>query len=275
MSQRQPAIDMNAVVGARDIVLLTLDTLRYDVARDACAAGRTPNLAALLPGGAWELRHAPGSFTYASHQAMFAGFLPTPARPGKHPRLFALRFEGSETTSPTTCVLDAADVPSGLRARGYRTICIGGVGFFNKRNALGRVLPGLFEESHWSPATSVREKASTENQIALACRRLAEIPKAERVFLFVNVSALHQPNWFYLPEATPGVDTLASHAAALAYVDGELPPLFDALRARGGALVVVCSDHGTAYGDDGFQGHRLAHPCVWNVPYAHFMLEGA
>ena len=43
-------------------------------------AGRTPHLTRLLPRG-WEERHSPGSFTYAAHQAFFAGFLPTPARP--------------------------------------------------------------------------------------------------------------------------------------------------------------------------------------------------
>ena len=32
-------------------------------------------------------------------------------------------------------------------------------------------------------------------------------------------------------------------------------------------FAIICSDHGTAYGDDGYAGHRLAHPCVWNVPY--------
>src|SRR5215471_11946704 len=171
---------MNAIVGSRDILLVTLDTLRYDVARDGCAAGRTPNLAALLPGGAWELRHAPGNFTYASHQAIFAGFFPTPARPGRHPRLFALRFEGSETTAATTCVLDAPDIVTGLRGRGYRTICIGGVGFFNKQNPLGRVLPDLFDESHWSPETSVRDPDSTKNQVALAVRLLAKTPRDRR-----------------------------------------------------------------------------------------------
>ena len=68
--------------------------------------------------------------------------------------------------------------------------------------------------------------------------------------------------------------SLASHAAALAYVDSQLPPLFDALRRRGPALAIVCSDHGTAYGEDGYSGHRVAHPVVWTVPYAEFLLEG-
>ena len=57
--------------------------------------------------------------TDASHQAMFAGFLPTPAEPGPHPRLFAARFAGSETTASGTFVYDTPDLVSGLAAVGY------------------------------------------------------------------------------------------------------------------------------------------------------------
>src|SRR5215468_2979106 len=96
-------------VGTHDILLLKLDTLRYDVTQECLRQGRTPNLAALLPGGTWEECHSPGNFTFAAHAAFFAGFLPTLARPGCHPRLFTVRFPGSETTTQHTCVLDAPD----------------------------------------------------------------------------------------------------------------------------------------------------------------------
>jgi hypothetical protein len=262
-------IDMNAVVGSHDIALVTLDTLRFDVAQDALARGLTPNLARLLPGGAWEERHTPGSFTFAAHAAFFAGFLPTPARPGRHPRPFALRFPGSETTTPETCVLDGPDIVSGLAARGYHTVCIGGVGFFNKQTPLGRALPSMFAESHWSPELGVTDPRSTERQVALATEALARA--TGRVFLFINVSALHQPNRHYLPGATE--DSPETQARALAYVDGCLPPLLEALARRGPAFLIICSDHGEAYGDDGWRGHRLAHPSVWTVPYAEALLS--
>ena len=261
-------IDMRRVVGTHDIALITLDTLRFDVATAEMERGRTPNLARLF--GAWEERHSPSSFTFAAHMAFFAGFLPTPARPGHHARLFAARFPGSETTAEATCVLDTPDIVSGLAARGYHTVCIGGVGFFNKQSPLGQVLPGMFAESHWSPALGVTDPRSTEHQVALAASILERTPRDQRVFLFVNVSALHQPNRAYLPGAE--ADSIETHAAALAYVDAQLPPLFEALRRRGPALAVVCSDHGTLYGEDGYHGHRVGHPIVWTVPYAEFLL---
>jgi hypothetical protein len=262
--------NVNALIGTHDILFVTLDTLRYDVAARLHAEGRTPNLSAVLPPGGWEKRHTPGNFTFAAHAAFFAGFFPTPAVPGKHPRPFAVKFPGSETTTPETGVFDAPDIVTGLRHDGYRTICVGGVGFFNKQSPLGCVLPGLFDESHWSPELGVTDPRSTEHQVDLALRRVAEVPGC--VFLFLNVSAIHQPNRYYLNGATN--DTLASHAAALEYVDGHLGRLFTGLRKRGPWFAVVCSDHGTAYGEDGFTGHRLAHATVWDVPYAEFLLEG-
>ncbi|WP_217178529.1 STM4013/SEN3800 family hydrolase [Streptomyces sp. AC495_CC817] len=265
---------MNEVVGRDDLLLLTLDTLRYDVAVTLAAEGRLPNLAARLPGGTWERRHAPGNFTYASHQAMFAGFLPTPARPGPHPRLFAGRFAGSETTEERTFVFDSPDLVSGLAARGYRTVCVGGVGFFNKQGALGSVLPDLFQESHWEPEFSVASPTSFESQVARAEQVVTELPAEQRLFLFLNVSALHQPNWFHLPGATREAgDSLATHAAALEYVDRHIGRLFTAMSSRRRCFAVVCSDHGTTYGEDGYTGHRLGHEAVWTVPYSHFFLE--
>ncbi len=260
---------MNQIVGIYDILLITLDTLRYDVATNLLAQGRTPNLAAVLS-GAWEERHSPGNFTYAAHHAFFAGFLPTPVTPGVHPRLFALGFEGSTTTSDRTCLLDSANIVTGLAAKGYHTVCIGGVGFFNKLNPLGNVLPSMFALSYWSPELGVTNPNSTENQVALAQKILAQTPKNQRLFLFINISALHQPNYFYLWDAK--TDTIESHAAALEYIDSQLGKLWDALRQRASTFCLLCSDHGTTYGEDGYTGHRLSHPSVWTVPYAEFIL---
>ena len=267
----EPIPDMHAVIGTHDIVFITLDTLRYDVAQALFEAGELPHLGRFLPGTGWERRHAPATFTYAAHQAFFAGFLPTPAAPGRHPRLFASAFAGSETTSPRTFAFEEASIPEALAARGYRTIWIGGVGFFNKQTALGCVLPALFQESHWSAGMGVAGRHSTEKQVALATGLLAE--NRQRTFLFINVAALHAPNRAYLPGCR--ADNLDSHAAALRYVDRALAPLFDALSGRAPTFAIVCSDHGSAYGEDGYRGHRVAHDSVWNVPYAHFIIPAS
>ncbi len=264
---------MKELLGKVDLVWLVLDALRYDVAQREMEAGRLPNLRRLLPGG-WEKRQSPGTFTYAAHHAFFAGFLPTPEEPSAdRTRLFAAKFAGSETVGPGTVVFEAANVPCGLAERGYHTLCIGGVGFFNKQSALSQVLPGFFAESHWSEAMGVTGADSTRDQFLLAARRLTELPTSQRVFLFINVSAIHQPNNLFLDPHRP--DDSASHAAALRYVDAQLPILTQSVQQRGGGHMLIFSDHGTCYGEDGFWGHRVAHPCVLTVPYGETLLEGS
>ncbi|MEM6928451.1 MAG: metalloenzyme domain-containing protein, partial [Myxococcota bacterium] len=188
---------MRARVGRIDLLWITLDTLRYDVAQEAWQAGEIPTLTRHLPPTGWEPRHTPGNFTLAAHHAFFAGFWPTPLGPPPHPRPFACAFGGSTSIDDDTAIFDAPDIVRGLADRGYHTACIGGVGFFNPTTPLGRVLPGYFAEAHWSEDLGVTCPESTANQVALGVRIARRVPG--RLLLFVNVSALHQPNRGYLP----------------------------------------------------------------------------
>ncbi|WP_045748089.1 STM4013/SEN3800 family hydrolase [Actinoplanes rectilineatus] len=262
---------MRDLIGSHDLLFVTLDTLRWDIAESCLATGRTPTLASVLPGGVWQRRHSPATFTYAAHHAFFAGFLPTPVPPGRHERMFAARFGGSETSGPHTFVFDAAHLPAGLAAEGYHTVCLGGVGFFNTGAPLGRVLPGMFAEAHWDRSFGVTDPACVDNQLDRLEQIIGGLPPERPLFTFLNVAAMHQPNKHYLPGATE--DSLESHAAALEYVDGRLGRLFALAGGRGRPCqVIICSDHGTLYGEDGFVGHRVAHDNVWTVPYADFIL---
>ncbi|WP_428240943.1 STM4013/SEN3800 family hydrolase [Gynuella sp.] len=261
-------LDMNNLAGKTDIVLITLDTLRFDVAEQQLKIGNLPVMSQFFD--CWEKRHAPGSFTYSSHQAIFAGFFPTPYDNPKAPRLMALEFPGSETQNVKTLTFGTANIVQGLQTIGYRTMCIGGVGFFNKLTPLGSVMPSLFEHSHWQPEFGVTNPDSTRNQIDYCIEQIQPISPQQRVFLFLNVSAIHQPNHYYLSDKVQ--DDLDSHAAALRYVDHMLENLFAFFTARSDTIFIICSDHGTAYGEDHYHGHRLAHESVWTVPYIEFLL---
>ncbi|BBH20330.1 membrane protein [Paenibacillus baekrokdamisoli] len=260
-------IDMNQIVGSHDIVMITLDTLRYDAA--ALEVENCPNL---CRGEPWEKRHTPGSFTYAAHHAFFGGFLPTPATTDKseHVRLFHSKHTGMKT-HPATWLFDTPDIVSGLQQEGYRTICIGGVIFFTKKVPLAKVLPSYFQESYWRMTFGVTNPRSTEHQVNHALKRLEKAEANERLFLFMNVSAIHGPNHYFVAGAKK--DSVETQRAALRYVDGEIGRLFTKLRERERPVFcMVFSDHGTAYGEDGFEGHRLAHEVVWNVPYREFIV---
>ncbi len=172
-------------------------------------------------------------------------------------------------TTAKTFTFEEGDLITALRNRDYATNCIGGVGFFNKKTSISREFPSLFDESHWSPEIGVTAKNSTQNQFTLAKEWLDQI--MHKWCLFINVSAIHQPNYFYC--RTEKRDDLESHAAALRYVDKQLPILMDAVKRKGNCFCIFCSDHGTAYGEDGHWGHRNGHQTVMEVPYADFVLR--
>ena len=263
-------VNMNNVVGQQDILFIVLDTLRFDVAQQAFEQGLIPHIANYLPTTGWEQRHSPATFTYPAHHAFFAGFLPTPIAAGHHPRLFAPEFIGSESISTNTWQFQEADIVTALRHQGYHTSCIGGVGFFNKKNAIGSVFPNLFHDSYWSEATSVTGQQSTQHQVDIALQILQPQRNTQRHFIFINISALHQPNYFYLEGAS--TDNIETQVAALSYVDQQLERLLTKLSQDNNTFCILCSDHGTCYGEDGYTGHKLAHDVVLNVPYSHFFI---
>jgi arylsulfatase A-like enzyme len=263
-------IDARDLIGTHDVVFITFDSLRFDVAQAALERGLIPNLARVLPSAGWEARHTPGNFTFAAHQAFFAGFLPTPVAPGRHARLFAAKFEGSESTAPNTFVFEEASLPQALAARGYHTVCVGGVGFFNKQSQQSLSLTNLFEHSYWNPGYGVKSQRSTQMQVSRCVSVLSEFSDFDRVFLFVNISATHAPTRIFNGAKEESFD---SQLAAVKYADAQLEPLFEKLITRGSSLVILCGDHGEAFGEDGYFGHRINHPVVTTVPYAEFILE--
>lgn len=270
--KKSPSIDMAEVVGKKDILFICLDTLRYDVAIQEEAAGKTP---VLNQYGPWEKCQAPGNFTYPSHHAMFAGFLPCrydAKTVADRELLFFPRQIGLGNKVPQGAYgFTGSTIMEGLEADGYATWCVGGVAFFDKRSPIGKVFPGYFNKSYWNPSFSCPVKDSTRNQVNFILNKIAEAEKNQPIFLYLNVDAIHYPNYFYLDGATH--DNLQTHAAALRYVDQELGRLFDAWKnQRGDALVICCSDHGTCYGENGCQFHGINHPAVNTIPYKHFFL---
>ncbi|WP_101255224.1 STM4013/SEN3800 family hydrolase [Streptomyces barkulensis] len=247
------------------ILFVTLDSLRYDVAQAALGAEMTPRLAGLLPDDHWERRETPGTFTLPAHMAFFSGFLPKLPQPVQPPRLWECRPPAFKQVPPETFLFDAANLLQGLRQHGYRTVCVGGVTYFSRETPLGSVLPDLFDEDHWRPEFCSPEPDSTRHQVDQALELAEFYHGRQPLYLFVNVSATHVPHGHYIGSSS---DTTASQAAALAYADAHLGRLLDGLAEKGRWLVILCADHGDAYGDDGFHGRGIAHRAVFTVPYA-------
>ena len=229
--RKKPSVDMNQVVGSCDILFICLDTLRYDVAVQEEKAGSTPVLNRY---GLWEKCQAPGNFTYPSHHAMFAGFLPCrydAKNLADREMLFFPKAIGLGKKTPEGAYgFSGSTIMEGLAKDGYDTWCVGGVSFFDKRSDIGKVFPGFFQKSYWNPSFGCPIKDSTKNQVDFILKKMEAAEKETHIFLYLNVDAIHYPNYFYLDGASH--DDMASHAAALRYVDGELGRLFDGWKER-------------------------------------------
>lgn len=266
-------IDMNQIVGQYNILFVCIDSLRYDVAIREEEQGRTPVLNRY---GKWRECQAPGNFTYPSHQAMFAGFLPVDAGVRdmkKREKLFFSEDIGMGRRAPEGAFcFHGSTIVEGLEREGYDTYCIGGLSFFDKRTDIGKVMPGYFQHSYWNPSFGCKIKESATNQIDFAVRKVHEIPEGKLIMMYINISAIHYPNYFYVEGEKH--DSVETHAAALRYVDEELDRLFEAFQDKGDTFCICCSDHGTCYGEDGYLYHGFNHPIVNTVPYKHFLILG-
>ena len=264
--------DMNEIVGTCHVLFVCIDSLRYDVAKAEQDRGTTPVLNRY---GAWRKCQAPGNFTYPSHQAMFAGFLPVDVgvRDMKQrEKLFFSEDIGMGIRAPEGAFsFRGATFVAGLGQVGYETCCIGGLSFFDKRTDIGKVMPSYFKHSYWNPSFGCKVKESAANQIDFAVGKVAEVPQNCLLMMYINISAIHYPNYFYIEGSTR--DSVEAHGAALRYVDGELGRLFEAFQNKGDTFVICCSDHGTCYGEDGYWYHGFNHPIVGTVPYKHFILR--
>jgi arylsulfatase A-like enzyme len=262
------------MVGTHDVMWIVLDSVRFDVAQRAHERGETPNLSSLIPRG-WECRHSPGTFTLPSHSAMFSGFLPTPKERPKSGSIAAPRMPGIDALSADTFLFDEAGIPQALAARGYRTVCIGGVGFFANIIPITKLLPSFFQETFWKPRYGPGRRDAIGAQWKVAQQVLEETEQP--LLLFMNVATTHHPTAMYLEGATDSTpESVESQAASLRFADQELAPLCEALLARRfqrPTVLILCSDHGDAFGEDGLWGHRLSHPTVLNIPYAHIVLD--
>lgn len=271
-NKEREVINMNDVVGTNDILFVCLDTLRYDVAKEEEEKNTTPILNQY---GAWRKCQAPANFTYPSHHAMFSGFFPCDYNAKtmmERELLFFPRNIGMGRKAPkNSFAFEGGTFIEGLSKVGYDTYCIGGVAFFDKRSDIGKVFPSFFNHSYWKPLFGCPVKESTKNQVDFAIKKLASIPNEQRIFMYINIDAIHYPNYFYVDGEKR--DNKMTHAAALRYVDSELERLFEAFSKRGKTFVICCSDHGTCYGEDDCVFHGINHEVVNTIPYKHFFVE--
>ena len=268
--QASPKTERRAEVDPRSVLLITLDSCRYDtfVAADA------PNLKAV--GAEIYRAQAPSHFTYASHMAMWVGVTPGMAERAepylnpKFAKFFRISNGARRAYGPSAFELEGRNIVDGFRKAGYRTIGCGALGWFNPATPAGAVVTADFERiAHYGWPWSVKGQAAW---------LLDELDAAgdAPLFVFLNVGETHAPYWHegaaWSGDDNPclpfqSVDRRAECAlrqrACLEHVDAQLAPL---LARFAHATVIVTADHGDCWGEDGIWEHGVSHPATLTVP---------
>jgi hypothetical protein len=261
------------------LVLLTYDSCRYDVLLDA----DTPVLDSFADVLSAQ---TPANFTYAAHVAFFAGMLPNtdddvPFYNRFRRQLLALSGVGELQVIKDAAVSVAShwNVVAGLKTAGVVTVGAGAMNWFRQKT-----LQVGFDHFRF---TGTDARAQVDFIIE-------HVPADEPFFAFINFGETHAPFDFEGKERPCPVDVrarvmhwppvesgpvgrrneaYAHQRLAAEFLDRHLGRLLSALPAD--TTVILCADHGECFGEDGYWGHGVNHPCVLKVPLAIFRLDGA
>ena len=247
--------------------MISLDSLRYDVAVEA----PTPHLDEIFrsyDAGPWRRVFAQSTYTLPSHLSLLQGAIgPSnldwePVYDRRVCSFFKVALPWRAEQRALYEVPAAQNVVKGFERQGYRTIGIGGVGWFNPAyETSGFWKERFFQRFHWQPEFGEENPDSFVAQLGVAERELCD-RDGSPLFFFLNVSATHDP---YRGEPA----SKEGQGRALQYVDRHFPRLIELLPKP--CHVLLWSDHGDCFGEDGVWGHGFPHEKVLEVPMVHFV----
>jgi membrane-anchored protein YejM (alkaline phosphatase superfamily) len=261
-----------------NFLLITMDSCRYDAFRDA----RTPNLDAYGP---WMRAHSPASYTYAAHHSFFAGILPNATEPVPYynrfvRQLIGLVEVGEEPVKKSTfrTVVSERDAVDGFRRAGFQTVGSGAMNWFRQAS-----LTDSFER--------FRLLEDADSQVEYV---LSELDPSDPFFAFINFGETHDP-FTYKGKTRPGParvqargmewpphqvgavgpdhEAYSHQVESVEFLDQKIGKLLSDL--PGETVTVICGDHGECFGEDGYFGHGVDHPKVYEVPLGIFRIDGA
>jgi hypothetical protein len=271
--------------GARNLVVVVLDSLRYD----SWAQARMPALAHL---GAVERRWSYASWTAPSHYNLLVGLLPHTSPPHVYASEYYkndfLRYSDRLGVPDVHFgrMLPALYLPLFLRdTLGYRTCALVSMPVLNPatplncgfdsyelmpaHNDLGQIVERLRFGGD-RPVFYLLNTGETHYPYAVPGDDLGEWPRISGVHGVLKRLADDDD------AAAFSADRLARLRArqirAASHVNGAIERLFDALPRN--TWVIVTSDHGELFGEAGYFGHGpIAHDKVFEVPYVEGLLR--
>jgi arylsulfatase A-like enzyme/Flp pilus assembly protein TadD len=224
------------------ILLVTIDTLRWDRVGYMGSDVETPNLDRLGRSGAiFTQAISAAPITLPAHSSILSGLYPT-SHGTRFNGIFRLP-DKVETIAET------------LKGAGYSTGAFVGAFVLDRRFGLEQGFDvyddELAGEDPDNPFVFAERRA--EDVIARALHFI-ESHKQERFFVWVHVYDPHLPHNAPAPfaERYPG----RAYDAEVAYTDAALGPLFDAVNDDRAAIIAT-GDHGEGLGDHGESSHTL------------------
>jgi choline-sulfatase len=239
---RQAGTTVQPASSARNLVIVTIDTLRADrVGAYGYQPARTPVLDAIARAGVrFEHSYAPAPITLTSHASLLTGRYP----PGHAARHNGIAMSGSVTTLATA--LDAGGFATGAFVSAFPLDRRFGLarGFDEYDDHLGRDAAGA----------PMNERAGAET--VRRARAWIDAHRADRFFLWLHLFEPHAPYGNPATDAPrPASTRYDDEIAAADRVTGQLLDSLGELTAS--TLIVVASDHGEAFGEHGEIGHSI------------------
>jgi arylsulfatase A-like enzyme/Flp pilus assembly protein TadD len=235
---REPTPPPQAEPPARNVVLITVDTLRADrVGAYGYSQGRTPALDGLAARGARFLRaFAPAPITLPSHASLLTGRYP----PGHGARHNGMRMDEVPTVAET------------LRRNGFATGAFVAAFPLDRRFGLDRGFDTYGDRMPRVDRRLANERPGSQ-VVDDAVAWLAQ-QKDRRLFLWVHLFEPHAP--YGRPQ--DGRPPAARYDDEVAEADRQVGRLVEALApVRDSTLIVATADHGEAFGEHGEATHSL------------------
>ena len=263
-------------VNPESVLFITLDSCRYDTFLSSHNSNSIPNIASVGP---MHKAQSPSYFTFGSHSSFWMGFTPgvtgstLPFLNPKAGKLFRMAHAVKSSEQPTSgFTLFGSNIIEGFRRLGYLTLGSGAVEWFNTSSETGRVLTNSFDHFYFS-----RNTWSLKSQLSWINSRLTRSDPLQPVFVFLNIGETHVPYWYdgasWPQWPSPCVPFGGSACSSelsrtrqrlcLEWVDKQLDSL---IRLFLGSTILVCSDHGDCWGEDGLWEHGISHPSTLTVP---------
>ena len=251
-----------------DVLFVTLDSCRFDTFEHAYSNNLIPNIRSV---GTLHKAKAPSHFTYGSHSAFWMGFTPgvTKSRKAllnpKAGKLFRMSHSGLAKSAHDSFILHGRNIVDGFNNKGYLTLGTGAVEWFNPSTQTGSVLGSDFNQFYFSGNTW-----NLESQIRWIEQCLENNAKSQNVFCFINIGETHVPYWHkgagwerwpspcipFGGERCNADESSRRQLLCLQWIDKKISGL---LKLFSNSTILICSDHGDCWGEDGLWEHGISH----------------